>query len=131
MEEHPHIRSIREALEAYWRGDFDAVRTYFSPDVVWRLAGTSPLSGTYRGFEAFAELQRKLLELTAGTYRVEPVDMLAGDRFVFVFMRAAGERDGKRLDVLRAEVVRVGEDGKFEEYWSLANDQAAEDEFWS
>jgi hypothetical protein len=48
-----------------------------------------------------------------------------------MFMRVTGERDGKQLDVLMAEVMKVAPDGKWTEFWAVADDQESVDKFWS
>jgi hypothetical protein len=45
------------------------------------------------------------------------------------FTRARAEKEDMRLDVVMADAMRFGPDGKVEEYWTLSNDQKAVDAF--
>lgn len=44
MEEHPHIQLVRDSYAAFGRGDLDAVRALFDPDIVWRRRTTTRTS---------------------------------------------------------------------------------------
>jgi ketosteroid isomerase-like protein len=126
-----NLTRAREAFDAFSRGDFQAYRNYFADDVVWHVSGNHPLSGSYRGKEALFEYFDRVRELTDASLRVEPESVSADDGHVGVFARVTAERDGRRLDVTMAQAFTVDADGKWTEYWAMANDQAAVDEFWS
>jgi uncharacterized protein len=68
------------------------------------------------------------MELTAGTFRVEPLDVLANDDMVAVLARSSGRRDGRTLDSRQVHVYRVT-DGRVAEIWQYTDGTA--DEFWS
>jgi hypothetical protein len=48
-----------------------------------------------------------------------------------MFLRVTGERGGKRVDIEMAQAFTVDVSGKLAEFWSMADDQDALDEFWS
>jgi hypothetical protein len=48
-----------------------------------------------------------------------------------MYVRVTGTRDGRSLDVTLAEALTVGLDGRWTEFWSLAEDQDAVDAFWA
>ncbi len=131
MAEHPNVRLLREAIATFNRGDFDAYRQFFTEDVVWHVAGYHPLSGDYKGRDAIFDYFAKVRELTGGTLRAEPLDILADDAHGGVFTRVTAERDGRQLDVVLAQAFRLNAEGKCTEYWALADDQQAVDAFWS
>lgn len=56
--------------------------------------------------------------------------MLADERYGAAFLRVTGERHGRQLDVTVADAFRFDDDGRIEEFWAHATDQAAIDEFW-
>jgi hypothetical protein len=45
------------------------------------------------------------------------------------FTHITAEQDGTSLDVMMADAMRFGPDGRVVEYWTLSNDQAAVDSF--
>jgi hypothetical protein len=131
MADHPNAARVREGFAAWNRGDFDTVREYLADDVVWHVGGDHPLSGDYRGRDAVLDYQAKVMQLTGDTLRGEPIDVLANDRHAGIFMRITGERDGKQLDVVLAQALELDEQGRWIEYWALADEQDAVDAFWS
>lgn len=78
---------------------------------VWHVPGTSQIRGDYHGFD---DIQRRfwgrLRELTSGTFRVEPLDLLVGEEHIVGLQRATGERNGRRLDIVIALLMRIHED---------------------
>ena len=131
MAEHSNAGLIREAISLFNRGDWDAYREYFTEDVVWHVGGNHPLSGDYRGRDAIFEYFGKVRDLTGGGLRSEPQDILADDSHGGVFTRVTADRDDRHLDVVLAQAYRINPDGKFTEYWALADDQDAVNAFWS
>ena len=63
--------------------------------------------------------------------RIVGQDILADDAHGGVFTRVTADRDDRHLDVVLAQAYRINPDGKFTEYWALADDQGAVDAFWS
>lgn len=131
MQEHPGAQRAREYIEIFHRGDFDALRDFYDENVVWHVGGRHQLAGDYRGREALFSYFTTVREMTGGSLVLEPESILASDRYTAMFTRVTGQRDGKSLDVVLAQLFRVGNDGRWTEYWGLANDQDAVDEFWS
>ena len=127
----PSVDRLGEYFEALARGDIEALRDHYSEDVVWHVGGTHPLAGTYRGRDSLLDYFERVRELTGGTLRVTPEEVLSGDRHTVMFTRATAQRDDRRLDVGLAQVLEVGEDGRWSEYWAVADDPAAVDAFWA
>jgi hypothetical protein len=46
-------------------------------------------------------------------------------------MRVTAARADRKLEVEMAETLLLDEQGRWTEYWALADDQAAVDAFWS
>jgi uncharacterized protein len=130
VEEHPNVERTRKALEAYGRRDFEEMGKYLSDDIVWHVGGYHQLSGDYRGRAAVLEYFKEAQARTGGTLTLETDEILANDRHGAVILRAVGERNGKKLDVRMAEGFRFDDRGRWEEYWAMANDQEAIDDFW-
>jgi ketosteroid isomerase-like protein len=111
-------------------GDLDELDRRLTDDVVWHVGGNHPLSGDYRGRQAVREYHRKVADLTAGSLRLEPVDILASESHLGIFLRASAAGEGRRLDTTMVEAVRLSEDGRWAEFWALADDQTQVDDFW-
>jgi ketosteroid isomerase-like protein len=135
MSEHIDLAAhARRTFEAFNRGDAEAVAATYAPDAVMHVAGTNPLSGTYRGHAEIAGQQRRQFELlgSTGSARIEPPEaILASDSRAMIFFRAICEREGKRLDAVFVFAFTAGPDGRWQELWFLPDDQAAYDRFWS
>lgn len=129
--EHPNVPKIRDALEVYNSGDHDAMRGFLAEDIVWHVGGNHEMSGDYQGVDAVVDYFRDVRKATAGTLQVEPVEVLANDRHASIFMHVTAHRDVRTLDVLLAEALTLDAEGRWSEYWALANDQDAVDAFWS
>lgn len=128
---HPNAQALIEAQAAFSRGDLDSIWSFLSDDIVWHWQGRHRLSGSHRGRDEVLEFMRGMKELTANTATVEPVDVLASDTHVFVFARLQGEREGKSLDVMRADCFVMNEKCQATEMFTLVEDQQAEDAFFS
>lgn len=119
-----------EAMAAFSRNDVDAFGDILADDVVWHWGGDSSVSGDYHGKAATLELLRGFRELTGNHLTVEPLDMLEGREFLMSFTRVTGTKGPDAdIDVIMADAVRFGADGKVVEYWTLSNDQRAVDSF--
>lgn len=121
---------LAEAMAAVSQGDVERFGDILlSDDVVWHWPGRSTVSGEYRGRDAAIELIRGFNRLTQGRLRVEPVDILEGRDYLMSFTHVTADRDGDHLDVIMADAMRFGPDGRVTEFWTLSNDQAAVDAF--
>lgn len=122
---------VNRYLEAYRRGDRDALADYFDEGIVWHVAGSHPLSGDYSGRAQVLDYLARAQDLAGGTLALEPVEVLASDDHIALFVHVTGARRGRSLDVELVEVFKVGPDGRWSEFWSMADDQAQVDEFWA
>jgi len=125
------VALFREHAKVFNSGDFEEYRRFFTDDLVWHVGGHHPMSGDYRGLEAAFAYFERVRQLTNGTLRSTPQDILADDTHVGVFTRVTAERQDRHLDVVMAQAFRVNPAGRFTEYWALADDQEAVDAFWS
>ena len=129
--EHPNVERLREYLDAYAARDMEALSRFFADDAVWHVGGTHPLSGDYRGRQAILDYFRAVGGETEQTLQLHPLELIANDRRAAVFLRVTAERAGRRLDIVMAEAIEFDESGRIREFWTLANDQAAVDQFWA
>lgn len=122
--------TLGQAMAAVSRGEVDRFGDILlSDDVVWHWPGSSSVAGDYRGRAAAVDLIRGFHRLTGGRLQVEPVDILEGDDHLMSFTHITADKDGHHLDVMMADAMRFGPDGRVVEYWTLSNDQRAVDEF--
>jgi uncharacterized protein len=121
---------LAEAMAMISRGEVERFgEILLADDVVWHWPGRNSVSGDYRGRHAALGLLQGFHELTQNRLNVEPVDILEGEHHLMSFTRVVAEREGDRLDVMMADAMRFGDDGRVVEYWTLSNDQAAVDRF--
>ena len=122
--------TLGEAMAAVSRGEVDRFGDILlNDDIVWHWPGRSSMAGDYRGREAALGLIRGFHRLTGGQLQVEPVDILEGEEFLMAFTHITAQQDDRTLDVMMADAMRFGPDGRVVEYWTLSNDQAAVDSF--
>jgi ketosteroid isomerase-like protein len=130
-DEHPDVAVIRQFYVAFARGDVAAAQAAFAADALWHVPGRSLIAGDHRGWESIARnFLNKLRELSNGTFTVELVDVLVGERWLAAFQHATATRGQKHLDITVCQMMRL-QDGKIKEVRGYYSDQYALDEFWS
>jgi ketosteroid isomerase-like protein len=122
--------TLGQAMAAVSRGELDRFgEILLADDVVWHWPGSSSVAGDYRGRAAALGLISGFYQLTGGRLNVEPIDILEGDDHLMSLTHITADREGQRLDVIMADAMRFGPDGRVVEYWTLSNDQKAVDDF--
>jgi ketosteroid isomerase-like protein len=117
-------------FDAFRGGDPRALFEVIAEDAVWRVAGSVPVAGEYRGRHAIFELFRETRRRTEGTYLSELRWALAdGDHGVAVY-RARGRRLGRELDIDQVLLITL-RDGLWAEITALPTDPAAFEAFWA
>ena len=129
MSEHPNAAAVGQLFEAWNSGNLDVIRQYFPDDIVLHFAGNNAMSGTYRGQDAVMDALGRASQGWGPHAELEA--RLASDDHIIAFFHAISERDGKTLDLVLAEAMKVNAEGKVTEIWFLANDQRGYDQFWS
>jgi ketosteroid isomerase-like protein len=130
MSDHPNLQVMRSALEAFRAGDIATLSRVFSPDITWRVPGRNPMANTYAGQAEVFGFFGRLMELTGGTFRIDSLDMLAGDSGGVFIDRVRAERDGRQLDVrlLLHVTIRDGQIVEGVDYFHPEHDW---DAFWA
>jgi len=131
VNEHPGVARAGTFLDALSQRDEQALRDCFTDDVAWHVAGSHDLSGDYRGLEELVDYFGQLQSRTDDSYALERESVLATDHHAALFTRATARREGRTLDIVLAHAFTVRSDGLWREYWVCAQDQDAEDAFWS
>jgi ketosteroid isomerase-like protein len=125
-----HAETARAVLKAVSDGDLDRLESQLSDDVVWHVGGDHPLAGDYKGRQAVRGYHSRVAELSSGSLRLEPVDVLASDNYLGIFLKAGANAGGHTLDTTMVEAIRLSDDGRWAEFWGLAEDQDLVDGFW-
>jgi uncharacterized protein len=127
---HQNEDLLRKGFDAFGKGDLDALRGLFADDIVWHVGGNSQLSGDYKGQGEVMGWLGKNAELSGGSLRVEPHDILANDEHGVALITVSAQREGKSLNDNAVQVVHIS-GGRITESWLHPGDQQAVDEFWS
>jgi ketosteroid isomerase-like protein len=130
MDDQPGALRARSVLAAYAAGDLKGVVEHFTEDVVFHVPGRHHLAGDYTGRDALLGYLETVRALTGGNLTMELDRVLAGERYTAVFSRLRGTLGQRSVDVLMAQTFVNGADGRFSEYYALADDQQAYDAFW-
>jgi ketosteroid isomerase-like protein len=121
---------LAEAMAVFSQGDVERFgEMLLADDVMWHWPGRSSVAGEYRGRADALRLLRGFRELTAERLHLEPIDILEGENHLMAFTHVTADRDDDHLDVMMADAMRFGDDGRVVEYWTLSNDQDAVDRF--
>jgi uncharacterized protein len=130
MAEHPNVDLLRNGYNAYSTGDMDVLTKLFADDVLWHVAGRSPISGDYKGRDQVFGFFGKLMELSDGTMKIDVHDILANDDHAVALVTGTATRGGTSYEGQDVHTFHV-RNGQVVEFWDSPVDQYAADEFWS
>jgi uncharacterized protein len=131
MSETSALVVAQKAWECWVAADLDGFLALWQEDGVWTNAGHSQISGARHGHEAIGEVARTVFELSGGTFKAHPVELVAsGDDAVLGRFHMVAERDGVTLEQegMQRMVVR---DGKLVTIDNLFSDERAMDAFFA
>jgi uncharacterized protein len=104
-----NIEVVRNAFEAYNRGDFDAALELMHPDIEWHTPDVFPDAGTYRGRERVREFWESWPEMFRG-FQLHLEDCSAvGEEHVVATFRVSGEGAESGVGVESPAVFQLGE----------------------
>jgi ketosteroid isomerase-like protein len=121
------LRRIYDALAA---GEFVPLMSLLPDEIAAHVPGISPVAGDYVGKAAVGGYVGMLGELSGGTLRFEPHDVLASDIHGVGLVRDLAERGAKTLAMNNVHVWHIA-DGVPTEIWICPGDLRAWDDFWS
>jgi ketosteroid isomerase-like protein len=126
------VRVVYEMAEQHNAGDLAGTRRFYTDDVVWHVQGRNRSSGDFAGIDALFGYFESTDAITNGSLQLYPQTVTVSGDLVGVLMRVTARRaDGRSLDTLLAQTRRLAADGRWCEYWAVADDQDAVDAFWS
>ncbi|MGH3243965.1 MAG: nuclear transport factor 2 family protein [Spirillospora sp.] len=131
--EHPNVALLKDGYTAFAKGDMASIRGLLAENVVHSVPGRGPLCGEYRTPQEVLGFYVRLFELSGGTFRAEPYAVMANEEYGAALVQTYAERPGhpgRVLDGRAVDLFRI-EDGRITEIRTLAEDQYADDAFWS
>jgi ketosteroid isomerase-like protein len=126
MAEHPSATLIREGLQAFNRGDVQAMADMLADDVEWHEIGRAE---PIRGKAALAALYSGPPEPDADI-TTEVHDVVANDEHAIALVTATARRGSRSFTYRTAEIYHV-RDGKVTARWAFSDDTAAIREFFA
>ena len=127
---HPNEQILRDCYDAFGRRDIPGLLGLCSDDIAFKIPGSSVQSGTFAGQEEAARYFSIVQKHTAGTHRLEVLDVLANETRAIALLRALGERGDDVFDMTVVHICAIA-DGKVTEVRIIPTDQYAFDAFWS
>ena len=107
---------IRGLYDARARRDWDAVDALLTDEVRWHEPGDGDHSGHTRGREEVLSLLRRYVEVTDGTFQLEPEAFLHLTDHSAVVVRWWAERDGRRSEGREIAVYHL-QGGTIDQVW--------------
>jgi ketosteroid isomerase-like protein len=124
---HPNEVLFRQLLEAWGRGDREATAGFFSEDVVFSYPGPGPLHGDYQGWDGLLRFWADQDRFSGGGFKPEFLDLVTGDRHIFLLGRVGASTDRPWIRVVVYEVA----DGSIVAARVLEDDPEASEAFFS
>ncbi len=126
---HPNEQMIRDAYAAFGRGDIDGYLAACRDDFAFNVPGRSRVAGSYRGRAGFMRLVGAVMELSAGRFEEEVVDVLANERHGVVLAVHRFSRNGQQKEYRTAHVYDV-RNGQLAACWEQPREPDAFEDAW-
>jgi uncharacterized protein len=128
--DHPNALVLKQAHEAFQRGDMEKLFSIFVDEMLWIVPGHNVLSGVYRGK---AEVMRNFENLAKNVdaYWAYPLDYFGSDDHVVLVAEVHARRGEKTLLEKECLLFMVNSEGRFTECHHLALDHVKWDAFFS
>lgn len=121
---------LRRAYESIGKGDVPGALALYDDSIVFHIPGINQLAGDHTGKQAVGTAMRKFRELSGGTFKLQPAQIVANDDYGFVLAEVSASRNGKTIEENPVQVWRFV-DGEPVEIWLYPINQQAFNEFWS
>ena len=125
---HPNAGLLRRAYEAAGTGDLQPLLDVLADDITWRDSSLGPLAGEYHGKDEILDFFAKMMEVYAGTLRLDVQDILASDDRGVVLTRERGETAGGPVSWTGTHIWTF-RDGRGTEF--LAMNDGVYNRFWA
>lgn len=122
---------VRDFYDAFVGDDYEArVRRFLDEGVVWYVAGSNPLAGTFLGPDEVLAAMRRYGQHSGHSLRLDTRSILADEEHVVAIHHATARRGDFRYEAHEIDVFHL--DGeRIVAMWSFSEDQAATDALWS
>jgi hypothetical protein len=139
---HVTIELVSKAYEALASGDKAKIKQYWAEDMVWLVPGHNPLSGWYRGLDAFLAFMGNVGALSNNSFNMEGIAVMVSDEYSADvthnvgyragFSQANGAKPYTKLDIDVVHVLRWRNGKVIEGRGAIFGDGTTEyDQFWS
>ena len=127
---HSNNDIVAQFYTALSAGDFEAVSSLLSDDLLWHQPGKGVLSGTFKGKEAVFAHLAKMSQLSEGTFGIT-VDYSSENRdLVAVAVHFSLSVAGQSMAMNGIDLFRLT-DGKIVEVWLFSEYIDQEEHFWN
>ncbi len=131
MPEHPNVKRVRAAYEAFANLDVATALKDLAPDGVFHFNGAGPLRGDHKGVEDVTAVLISTFEVTGGTQKLDISGIYADDLHAVVNIHETASRpDGATLDVNEVHLLSFNDEGRITDFWDLPDDPESHDRFF-
>lgn len=114
------IAKVRDAFDAFKRGDMQTVSDSFTDDVVWHGRGSTRFGRDFNGKQAtmgdIADFAQTFQDI-----RLEIHDILGNDKHVVALVNSSVKRGGQAYEDHQTFVFHVNDEGKTSEAWIVSD----------
>ena len=127
---HPNEDVVPRELDAWERGDPEAVVACYTPRAVYHCPGNNPLSADYRGHEGIRDYYARCTQLLGALDELEGSehDLLVNDEHAVRLLEIRARKGDQRAEWLHVAVYHFRE-VKLDGVWVLEDPQPVADEF--
>lgn len=122
-----NAQRLRDAFAAFDRGDLDHLRDSAATNATWTNSGSSPLAGTYHGWDEIQGMLLRLFEITGGTFKTSVQSVLSNEQQSCAIYDASATVNGKTETHRFFILDTYTKDGKVQTTQVTAFDQTAAD----
>ena len=130
MADNPNAEPIRQAFDAFARGDMATMQSLVAEDTVWHIPGRGPLAGDHHGRDAVFEMFGRLVQASEGTFDQRLLDVLTSEDHAVALTHATARRGDHNYKGQDAWIFEL-RDGQIAEACWRPEDVYAADEFWT
>ena len=117
------IQNVRDAFDAFKRGDMQALTANWTDDFVWHARG-SVFGGDFKGKDAalgaIARYPQELQDI-----KLDFHDIVANDKHVVALVNSSSKRGGKTYEDQIVYIFHINDQGKTTEAWIIADTEQA------
>jgi uncharacterized protein len=114
------IQVVRDAFDAFKRGDVNALSENWTDDIVWHSRGSTKFGGDFKGKDAVVghimQYPQEFQDI-----KLDIHDILASDSHVVALVSTSSKRNGKAFDDQATYVFHINDQGKATEAWLIGD----------